>query len=126
MACKVFAGRDLTLAQWIALKEIDRGEFTTNSQIACMLGHSSGATTRMIDQLESRGLLTRIRLPGDRRVVTLAVTDEGRQAVLDMVPGMTVLWQEVLQDLTDAESDTLLTLLGRVVDRLERTVSEDR
>jgi hypothetical protein len=39
---------------------------------------------------------------------------------------MAALWGDVLQDLDEREVDTLLTLLGRVVDRLELTASEDR
>jgi DNA-binding MarR family transcriptional regulator len=122
----VFVGRDLTLSQWIALKMIRDGEGVTGTKIAGMLGHNSGATTRLIDQLEEQGLLSRIRLAGDRRVVTLALTEEGAKAVAEMFPGMAALWGDVLQDLDEQEVDTLLTLLGRVVDRLELTASEDR
>lgn len=121
----VFAGRELTLAQWIALKIIGEGEATTPSRIAGLLGHSSGATTRMLDQLEERGLLTRVRQSDDRRVVNLALTDEGRKAVREMVPGMAALWDDVLQDLSEQEVDTLLTLMGCVVDRLERSAAEE-
>jgi len=121
----VFSGREMTLAQWIALKVIGEGELTTSSKIANFLGHSSGATTRMIDQLEHGGLLTRDRLSDDRRVVNLALTSEGRKAVYEMVPGMGVLWDDVLQDLNEQEVDQLLNLLGRVVDRLEQTASEE-
>lgn len=122
----VFAGRDLTLSQWIALKLIGEEVAVTSTKIATLLGHNSGATTRLIDQLEERGLVSRIRLDGDRRVVTLGLTEEGEKALTERVPGMAALWADVLQDLDEQEVDTLLTLLGRVVERLELTAAEDR
>jgi DNA-binding PadR family transcriptional regulator len=45
----------------------------------------SGATTRLLDRLEGKGLLRRERSTSDRRVVHVALTPEG-QAIASQVP----------------------------------------
>ena len=52
-----FARHDLTLMQWIVLMHIRDGLARTASDIAREFSHDSGALTRVIDQLEKRGLL---------------------------------------------------------------------
>lgn len=119
----IFAGRDLTLTQWITLKLIRDGLATTSAELSRQIGHNSGATTRMIDQIEERGLVARHRSSTDRRIVTLELTPAGLDAVQEVGPSMIGLWSQLLEDFSNDEVDMLIALLGRLVDRLE---SEDR
>ena len=50
------AGHDFTLMQWIVLLYLRDGLATTASDIAREFRHDSGALTRVIDQLQRRGL----------------------------------------------------------------------
>lgn len=117
----VFKDQELTLSQWIALKLMYQGVADTSVSLSNVLGHNSGATTRLIDQLEERGLLTRARRKDDRRIVNLELTEAGIAGVKKMTPKMSALWKSLLVDFTDAETDMLISLLARLVDRLERT-----
>jgi DNA-binding MarR family transcriptional regulator len=119
----IFADRDLTLTQWITLKLIRDSVATTSAELSRQIGHNSGATTRMIDQIEKRGLVARHRSSTDRRVVTLELTPTGLNAVNEVGPSMIGLWSRLLEDFSNEEVDMLIALLGRLVDRLE---SEDR
>ena len=56
-----FADQELTFTHWIALMSLRDGISSTSSDIARHLGHDTGATTRMVDQLEARGLVARCR-----------------------------------------------------------------
>jgi DNA-binding MarR family transcriptional regulator len=116
---QVFAGRELTLSQWIVLRLVHEGRVATPGEAARALGHNTGATTRLIDELESQGLLERRRDASDRRLVSLVLTPAGK--------GMATAWEGdmkrfndgMLADFSPAEVDTLLSLMGRLVDRLE-------
>ena len=48
-------------------------------ELAARLGTDKPYMTIMIDDLEQRGLVTRIVSPDDRRVKVLALTDTGRE-----------------------------------------------
>jgi DNA-binding MarR family transcriptional regulator len=116
---QMFAGRELTLSQWIVLKLVDEGRVATPGEAARMLGHNTGATTRLIDQLESEGLLDRRRETGDRRLVTLVLTPAGKSTAKVWEGAMTGFFDELLGEFSPAEVETMIALMGRLVDRLE-------
>jgi DNA-binding MarR family transcriptional regulator len=77
--------RGLTHSQWGPLLLIANGKGDTASALARELGVDTGATTRMVDRLEAKGLLKRGWCELDRRVVRLKLTEQGR-AVTESVP----------------------------------------
>ena len=115
----LFADESLTFTQWITLMSLRDGLAGTISELARHLNHDPGATTRLVDELERRGLLTRTRSRTDRRVVELALTSEGRATARAMAPRVVAFWNAVLKDFSHAEIDRLLALLGAVAKKLE-------
>ena len=115
----LFAQGDLSFSHWIALKMIDDGVSSTSAEIARSLCHNTGATTRMIDQLEERGLVRRSRSSTDRRQIDLEITGAGKAAIGAAQPRMADLWNHLLQDFDRKEVTTLVALLTRLVDRFE-------
>ncbi|MFI5496734.1 MarR family winged helix-turn-helix transcriptional regulator [Actinoplanes sp. NPDC051859] len=80
--------------------------------LACELRCDRSYITSLADQLEERGLLTRV--PGeDRRVKLLALTDAGR-AVRDQVAAAVADRHILLRRLTDDERRVLTPLLERL------------
>lgn len=116
---QMFAGRDLTLSQWVVLKLIDEGRVATPGEAARMLGHNTGATTRLVDHLESHGLLERRREAGDRRMVGLALTPAGKSMAKAWDGEMDRFFGELLAEFSPAEVEALIDLMSRLVDRLE-------
>ncbi len=53
----------------------------TMSELAGAVSLTTGGVTRLADRLEKDGLVQRVACPSDRRVVHLAVTDEGRRVL---------------------------------------------
>jgi DNA-binding MarR family transcriptional regulator len=108
----VLQGAGLTVQQYVALRLVMEGFAKVPSDIAKTLGLDTGGATRLVDQLEERGLLVRKREAGDRRLVSLALTPEG----LDRARTGEVTTTECL--------DKLLTAIpadrrGRFLDDLE-------
>jgi len=114
-----FADADLTLTHWIALLSLRDSVARTCSDIARHLGHDTGATTRLIDQLESRGLVLRRRDDNDRRIVNLTLTAAGRIASAELTPRVIQYWNDMLANFTAAEATTLIELLARLLTRME-------
>jgi DNA-binding MarR family transcriptional regulator len=115
----LFADAELTFSQWVALMGLRDGIVSTAADIARHLDHDTGATTRMIDQMEKRGLVTRNRSTADRRVVNLALTPQGRAVARSLVPRIVDFWNETLDSFTPAEVEMLTGLMRRLGDRLE-------
>jgi DNA-binding MarR family transcriptional regulator len=116
---QVFAGRDVTLSQWIVLRMINDGLAATPGEAARLLGHNTGATSRLVDQLEGQGLVERRREGGDRRVVSLVLTPAGKTQVKAWETDMQRFFDEMLAGFAPDEVTMLIDLLGRLVEGLE-------
>ena len=114
-----FDGRDISFTQWIVLALVSSQIADTCTALARDMDHDSGAMTRLIDQLEERGLIIRTRLEGDRRVSKLSVTRAGRDLVNSLLVSVVGVWNEILADLDPAEIRQLIATLTKLLDRLE-------
>lgn len=115
-----FDGLDLSFQQWIALKVVRDGVARSAGDLARELSITTGATTRMIDVLEARGFLVRDRGSADRRVVQLAVTDEGHALVEQLQHRVVEAWNEVLVDFEQDEVDVVVAGLIKLLAAAER------
>src|SRR6202171_2067153 len=62
------AGSDITATQWVVLMHLRDGLAINASDLCSQLRHDSGALTRVIDQLQARGLVQRERSREGRQV----------------------------------------------------------
>ena len=69
--------------------------------------------TRLLDRMEARGLVSRLRSTEDRRLVNTTLTEQGRALVDQLDPEVDGLHREQLGHLTSAELRTLTDLLER-------------
>lgn len=106
--------------QWSALVSIFFGFGTTNAALARHIGHDAGATTRLLDGMETSGWVTRTRDAGDRRVVNLALTAEGERIALAGRAVCSQWWNERLAGWDRAEAEALVRMLQRLHRELEQ------
>lgn len=105
----------LTDAQWRPLFHLAQHSPSTATHIARVMCCDAGATTRMLDRLEDKGLLRRERSPDDRRVQQLALTEEGRRAAAIVPYVLCDVLNAHLADLSSAEIEQLRGLLQRIL-----------
>jgi DNA-binding MarR family transcriptional regulator len=85
---ELFARFDLTPQQYNALRLLraEHPDPVPTLALADRLVSRAPDITRLLDKLEQRGLVSRVRKPGDRRSVLVGVTDPGL-ALLDEIAG---------------------------------------
>jgi len=71
----------------------------------------SGAITNRVDRMEAKGLVERVRDPGDRRGVRIRLTPAGLELIDKLVPLHVANERRLLADLTADDSGTLADLL---------------
>lgn len=104
---------DLTGMQWGPLFLIAKGCCNTVASCARASYSDSGAMTRMLDRLESKGLVCRVRSVADRRVVNLALTEAG-VAITQQIPARLVkVLNQHLQGFSEAEFEMFKNMLRR-------------
>ncbi|MDR0424294.1 MAG: nitronate monooxygenase [Clostridiales Family XIII bacterium] len=74
-------GNNLTIGEIHTLSEIGVGKAKTMTQVAAGVKISVGALTTAMDKLVKKGYARRFRVPEDRRMVKVELTEEGLAAV---------------------------------------------
>jgi len=73
------------------------------SRLAETLDVSLSAATGLVDRVEERGFVERIRVPEDRRIVLVRITDAGRQMLEDVELLRVGIIRQVLDELDQAQ-----------------------
>ncbi|HBU81244.1 MAG TPA: MarR family transcriptional regulator [Paenibacillus sp.] len=82
--------------------------------VARQLSLSSGATTIVLNQLESEGLIQRMRSEEDRRIVWLSLTEDGKQLAKTLINNRGRMTWELLQALTEEEQLQMFGMLKKI------------
>lgn len=104
----------LTHAQWRPLWLLKMGLARTTNELARELDVDTSAVTRLIDRLEAKHLVARTRSGEDRRVVYLALTRDGEQAVSHIPGVLAEVNTALLSGFTAAETAQLRDMLQRM------------
>ena len=122
----VLVASGFTFTQWVVLMHLRDGLAVNATVLCAQLRHDSGAVTRIIDQLEARGLVSRERSRQDRRSVRLCLTDAGRQTVDGTIPDVVALMNSALGHFSRTELTELTRLLIKLTGDRERPGPSDR
>jgi DNA-binding MarR family transcriptional regulator len=98
------------------LSMLDRHGEMPMSRLAEMLDVSLSNASGVIDRLEDRGLVERVRVPDDRRIVLVRLSSDGRAALARAEVVKDDLLAKILGRLDDAGLDRLAAALGDVAD----------
>jgi DNA-binding MarR family transcriptional regulator len=82
---------------------------------------TSGAITNRVDRMETKGLVERVRDPGDRRGVRIRLTPAGLELIDKLVPLHLANERRLLSVLTADDGDTLADLLRTLASGLGDT-----
>ncbi|QPC86138.1 MarR family transcriptional regulator [Mesorhizobium sp. NBSH29] len=105
---------DLTPPQFAALAKLyDVGE-TSQNQLGQLIAMDAATVKGVIDRLKARGLVVLSKNDGDKRRLMVNLSDEGRRAILSMVPRAREISENTLSPLSPKEAETLLKLLAKI------------
>ena len=118
----LFADRGFSFIHYAILTYVRDGIAVNPKDICVQYRHDSGALTRVIDHLEERGLLERVRRGADRRKVELQLTEEGRRTVESLIPLVVDKLNLALVDFSREEVADFKRLLVKLNTRLTTTL----
>jgi MarR family transcriptional regulator, multiple antibiotic resistance protein MarR len=117
MADRHVADIGVTAAQFIVISRLAAAERKKSASDLCKeMSYDAGAMTRMIDRLESKGLIRRARCPQDRRLVYLEMTEQGRAAYPRLREISMAIQNRFLRGFSRTDARQLESLLGRMLE----------
>lgn len=115
-ADKRLAPLEMSAAQYIIMANLAGPEPKSASDLCKGISYDAGAMTRMLDRLEAKGLIRRMRSAQDRRLMHLELTEEGRAAYPRMREMSMAVANRFLRGFTRADARQLEALLTRMLD----------
>lgn len=117
---------EFSLSEALALHELDTGDGLVQQDLADRLRLDKSTVSRLVAQLEDRGLLTRQRDPDNRRLVRLSLTATGRRMHRRLGRSLHDRQNTVLAAMTASEQAALRTGLVGLLRALHHDDSVDR
>lgn len=110
----------LSFANSHIIAMLDRHGDMPMSRLAELLDVSLSNASGIVDRLEERGLVERVRVPDDRRLVLVRLTDGGRAALAQA----DVLHEELLQAILARLDDRRLRRVAAALDDVRQAASD--
>jgi DNA-binding MarR family transcriptional regulator len=110
---------ELSLSQYHLLEPLIDDERLATCELALAAGVSAPTATRMLSRLEREGLVARAPCVADRRVVHVALTDDGRERVLAKRARGDARRAEIFASLSAGERREAARLLERLAAAVE-------
>jgi DNA-binding MarR family transcriptional regulator len=106
---------DITAAQYVILVTLAEGPTDSASGLCKGVSYDPGAMTRMIDRLERKGMVRRVRCPDDRRKINLELTAEGKAVYPRLIDSAVAVLNRYLRGFSRDEIVQLETYLKRML-----------
>ena len=111
-------GIGLSAGQELLLMLLWDKEPRSQAELTRELAIEPPTTSKMLSRMEKAGVIARNRSDLDRRTVLVTLTEAGRALEGPVNAAWRTLEEDTVAALTPAEQDTLLVLLGRVLESL--------
>lgn len=106
----------VTVHRWRVLMVLMNDDGQTMTELVRLTLIAQSALSRVVDQMERDGLVTRRTAPHDNRVVEVHLTSHGRDMYCKIAPNAQRHATEILAGLDAKEQEQLFKLLRRVLD----------
>ncbi|MDX9667478.1 MarR family transcriptional regulator [Pseudomonas sp. P5_152] len=115
------AGLGLSQARWLVLLHLARFEDApTQRELAQSVGVEGPTLARLLDSLESQGLVQRQAVVEDRRAKKIVLCDTARPLIEQIETIANALRQELFEGVDEADLALCMRVHGRILANLEK------
>ncbi|MGH3321340.1 MAG: MarR family winged helix-turn-helix transcriptional regulator [Streptosporangiaceae bacterium] len=116
----------LSVSAWGVLMLLDGEDGLKSSELAERVWISAATVTTLVDGLERDGHVARRRDDGDRRVVRVYLTDEGRKVLAETREAMVERWRAAFDYIDPADEPVIRRFLLATIQRFRALAEEER
>jgi len=106
---------DVSAAQWLVVLLVGEYAVSSATGLCDKLSYDPGAMTRLLDRLESKGIVRRVRSPEDRRTIQLELTENGKTLYPKIIAAMADVNNSLLRGFSHDEVSQLEGYLRRML-----------
>ena len=109
----------VTEQQWRVLRVLWEQKHLTSAQISILTLLPSPSLVGILDRLEKKELVKRLRSSSDRREINITITDKGRELQSDVMPKVKKIQDQIKIILTDPEWRELNKCLEKIRSKIK-------
>lgn len=113
------AGFDLTVDQWLVLKNLAENPQLSQTELANLVFKDHPTLTRIIDLLHKKGHVLRVQHPQDRRSFQLHLTETGVEKVAELRPKVLEIREKAWENLTEDDFLEFKRVLNTIYKNLD-------
>lgn len=106
---------DVTVAEWVVLRTIYRKQPCTLNEVSIEIGVDLGASSRLVERLTKKKLVSRSPSSEDRRYVNLELTKAGNSLLPKLVKEADENDEYFFKSLSQSDQDHLLRIMKSLV-----------
>ena len=117
-----------SLSRFDVLSQLERAKTgrLAITQLSSQLIASSGNISRLLDRMESDGLLRRNYLEGDRRVIEIEMTEAGKNLFAGMAASQRKWIDDLMLDFPEQKKEDLFALLVEAFGFIDRKIQSGK
>jgi DNA-binding MarR family transcriptional regulator len=109
---------DITVDQWLILKNLNQHNDQNQSQLAELTGKDHPTLTRILDLLCKKNLVERRSCPGDRRSFIIHLTEFGVEKQKEWAPKVAEIRTKAWENLSEEDYEDLKRILNTIYQSL--------
>lgn len=116
---QLFQPYDVTSEQWSIMFCLTDEDGITHKELARKTEKDRANVTRLVDQLERKGLVQRVNNPEDRRSIQLYLTETGKEIVDKLIPIEQSFIENMLSGISEEEIAQFTAVMSKVNQNLK-------
>jgi DNA-binding MarR family transcriptional regulator len=112
----------ITPPQLGVLFHLDKCGPMTMKDLSDMMGLTHGAATGLVDRVLKQGLIDRVRLESDRRVVQVSITPQGQELLQRVAERRHAILRNIMQELSLEDRQFMLKIHHFMKEKLRKYV----
>ena len=121
----LFARYDLTEQQWRVLRSIWTSDRVTSAELSRQTLLPAPSLVGIVDRLEKKSLVSRVRAVSDRRVVYVVATPEGRKLQKEVIPRVNEIHEQIFDTVSAEEWQAMEKTLEKISQQRQATSGLD-
>jgi DNA-binding MarR family transcriptional regulator len=105
---------DLSMPEFIALDKVSATPDCSVQEVGRRLGFSKSGATRVVNRLEKKGCIQKLRSAEDGRICCIAITDKGKQVLESADVRYQQQFEEIVAKIPGLSEQEIATVLSKV------------
>ena len=116
---------DLTMEQFHILKNTDMELGQSQRNLGEMVNKTPANMTRILDRLQTKGLITRQAAPTDRRTTLVLLTNKGHDLTHEVIGILEAFSGALVQGISQQKQDLVKNVLLKITENLQSMSDSD-